>query len=539
MAESYNTNLPHVAISYLKELHVPVTVTSLKKQLNESPWFPSLYSLSSTFERFHITHQVFKVEAENIDNLTPPFIAYLKNQTTGKDFVLVTSVSENEVHFIAENKIPKKISKEVFFNNWENIVLKAQPDEKSGEKDFVINRRKEQIKSNKSKALIGGSVLIFLATIFFFLQPLPVQFLIPASLLLLLKITGLATVVLLLIYEIDKSNAFVKSICTAGKETNCGAVLQSTASKILGMSWSEAGFFYFASTFLFLIFPGIDFSTKMVVLSIANIIAVPYILFSIYYQWKVVRQWCPLCVTVQAILALEFIWSIAYFWSHSSLSFAPLPVAHWFLPIAYCLTLPMVTWFILKPLIIKAKEEPIYEDAYKRLQYNPETFNNLLQQQSSAPEGYQNIGIEIGNPVAEITIIKVCNPYCGPCAKAHPVLDEIIHNNKNVKLKLIFTASNNEKDIGVVARHLLAINEKHDAEQTVRALDDWYLADKKNYSIFSAKYPLNGEIKKQEGQIDEMRKWCDEAEITYTPTIFVNGKRLPENYKIEELKYIL
>ena len=535
MAESYNTNLPHVAISYLKELHIPVNVTTLKKQLNENPWFPSLYSLSSTFDRFHIPHQAFKLDAENIDNLTPPYIAYLKNQTTGKDFVLVKSVSDNEVHFIAENNTPKKVTKEDFLKNWEHIVLQAERDEKSGEKDFVINRRKEQIKSNKSKLLIGGSVLIFLTTIFFSLQSLPVPFIMAASLLMLIKMAGLAVAVLLLIYEIDKSNAFVKSICSAGKQTNCGAVLQSKASKIFGMSWSEAGFFYFASTFLFLLFPGVDFITKVFLLSIANCLAVPYIFFSIYYQWKVVKQWCPLCLTVQAVLAFEFIWTIINFWSHPSLPVASLPVAYWLLPITYCLILPIVTWYIAKPLILKAKEQPVFEAAYKRLLYNPETFNNLLQQQSSAPDGYQNIGIEIGNPEAENTIIKVCNPYCGPCAKAHAVLDEIILKNNNVKLKLIFTASNDKGDVrGIAARHLLAINEKHNAEQTMRALDDWYLEDKKDYEVFAALYPMNGEIKKQEGQINEMSKWCYKAEITHTPTIFINGNRLPEQYKIDE-----
>ena len=146
MAESYNTNLPHVAISYLKELNIPVTATSLKKQLNESPWFPSLYSLSSTFERFHIPHQAFKLEAENLDKLTPPFIAYLKNQTTGKDFVLLTSVSDTEVHLLAENKKPKKVAKEDFLKNWEHIVLQAARDEKSGEKDFGPNRENTIIK---------------------------------------------------------------------------------------------------------------------------------------------------------------------------------------------------------------------------------------------------------------------------------------------------------------------------------------------------------------------------------------------------------
>lgn len=50
---------------------------------------------------------------------------------------------------------------------------------------------------------------------------------------------------------------------------------------------------------------------------------------------------------------------------------------------------------------------------------------------------------------------------------------------------------------------------------------------------------MNEELKKQEEEIDKMRAWCDEAEITFTPTIYVNGYRLPEKYKVEELKYIL
>ena len=364
------------------------------------------------------------------------------------------------------------------------------------------------------------------------------NFIASAASMLAIKTLGLSVSVLLLIYEVDKSNAFVKSICTAGKQTNCGAVLQSKASKFLGMSWSEAGFFYFVSTFLFLLFPGINFLTKVCILSIANCLAVPYILFSIYYQWKVVKEWCPLCLMVQAILLLELIWSVANFWLH--LPIASLPISYCLLPIVYCLSLPIVLWYVVKPLILKAKDEPVYKAAYKRLLYNPETFNHLLQQQAAAPDGYQNIGITIGNPDAANTIIKVCNPYCGPCAKAHPLLHEIMQHNNNIKLKLIFTASNDATDRrGIVAKHLLAINEKHNAVQTQLALDDWYLADKKDYNAFAAKYPVNGELNKQEKQIEYMNTWCKEAGITATPTLFINGHRLPDNYSLNELKYIL
>jgi len=65
------------------------------------------------------------------------------------------------------------------------------------------------------------------------------------------------------------------------------------------------------------------------------------------------------------------------------------------------------------------------------------------------------------------------------------------------------------------------------------------LADKKDYEAFSVKYPMNGELKQQDGKVEAMAQWCDEAEITHTPTIFINGYRLPENYGVEELKFIL
>lgn len=344
MAESYHTNLINVATSYLKELGIKVTQTSLKESLLENPFFPSLYSLSSTFERFQVSNKAFKIDKQNFENLTPPFLAYVSRQTTGKDFVLVTSVTENEIEYIAENKKIQKVAKDDFLKNWQNIVLQAEPDEKSGEKNFVINRRKEIADTNKSNALIASSALIFAATLFFFLHSLPVHFIASAFVLLIIKMIGLAATVLLLIYEIDKSNAFVKGICTAGTQPNCGAVLQSKASKILGMSWSEAGFFYFASTFLFLLFPGISFIAKICVLSIANCLAAPYILFSVYYQWRVVKQWCPLCLTVQAVLFLELVWAIANYWAHPFLPISSLPIAY--LPIAYCLSLPIVLWYV-------------------------------------------------------------------------------------------------------------------------------------------------------------------------------------------------
>ena len=146
----------------------------------------------------------------------------------------------------------------------------------------------------------------------------------------------------------------------------------------------------------------------------------------------------------------------------------------------------------------------------------------------------------MGNPAATNTIIKVCNPYCGLCAQVHPVIDRLLENNSNVNVQLIFTATDDEKDTRAKpVKHLLAVYEKQDDMLIKKALDDWYLADKKDYDLFAQKYLLNGEIEKQGGKLNAMNTWCEDVKIEFTPTFFVNGHQLPKNYKIDEVKYFL
>jgi len=87
--------------------------------------------------------------------------------------------------------------------------------------------------------------------------------------------------------------------------------------------------------------------------------------------------------------------------------------------------------------------------------------------------------------------------------------------------------------------HLMAIASNGQTEYTRQALDDWYIAEKKEYDAFAAKYPLNGELTKQGQHIKAMQVWAEEEKITHTPTIFINGFELPAAYEVEDLKYVL
>jgi hypothetical protein len=161
----------------------------------------------------------------------------------------------------------------------------------------------------------------------------------------------------------------------------------------------------------------------------------------------------------------------------------------------------------------------------------------LLKTQKNIQENVDGLGILLGTPGAANKIIKVCNPYCSPCAQTHKLIEELIQNNSNVELRMIFTATAEASDRKrLPVSHFLSIAARRDDTLLKEALDDWYLASEKNYELFAAKYPINEDLTAYNGKISAMRMWCDAEGISGTPTIFVNGHELPELYSPNDLK---
>ena len=86
-------------------------------------------------------------------------------------------------------------------------------------------------------------------------------------------------------------------------QTDCNNILESDAAKIGGvLSWSEVGLGYFISNITLLI----CYPSLISYLSIINICALPYTLWSVWYQYKIAKQWCVLCLLVQLLLWVLF-----------------------------------------------------------------------------------------------------------------------------------------------------------------------------------------------------------------------------------------
>ncbi len=532
-------------IHLVKLLGVKVCKTTINNTIQNHPDNATILAIADSLQQWHIDNMVLKTSAEKLAEIPTPFIAH----TNKNNFLTVTHTSNNNITYNNNIGGGKLITTSFsnFINSWSGVVLVAETTDNSGEKLYKQNRQNEVLQILKIPALF----ILALTTIAinsFALYNLTTQSnqLVYYTILTFLKLMGMVVTSLLLWYEVDKANPILQQICTAGSKTNCNAILSSKQSKLFGsISWSEIGFFYFTGSFLFLI---LNPTASFQIIRLLNILALPYTIFSVFYQWRVAKQWCVLCLAVQALLVSEFIVAL----STSQLKSIPLinqltnqPINPSFILIPnlqflISFLLPLLFWYTLKPNLLKAQENKRNKRSIMRLKYDTRIFNALLPKQKQIVETTNGLGIEIGNPNAENTIIKVCNPYCGPCATAHPEIEAILEANPNVKAKIIFTASNKPNDPLVQpVKHLLAIAAQNIEAQTKQALDDWYLAKEKKYDEFALKYPLNGELEKQGFAVEKMNEWCTKTDISFTPTIFINGYQMPDVYSVKDLKYLL
>jgi thiol-disulfide isomerase/thioredoxin len=535
MFNRYEPNVK-IIVAFLKLLDVKVNSKTIDDTLQNHPDWPSLLCISDSLNVWNISNAAGKVEPSEIDQLPTPFLAYIGHAENPLE--IVTDISENEVRLYStkQNRVLTE-SKETFLKRWNGIYLIAEKNEQSGEKDFEITRRKSFIKSLVPVLLFVLVTMISGLFLHLNIELSEMNAVAPIYFQYLILFAGVIVTSLLLWYEIDSNNPLLHKVCTGIVKGNCDAILSGKQSKLLSwLSWSEVGFFYFAGGFLTLLFIT-PLTDSLSIIGTLNILALPYTIFSIYYQGRVAKQWCVLCLSVQALLVFGGINVIANEILLPSDQFSVDVIVKSIL----LYLIPVLLWYVLKPYLLKLQEAKNTKREYLRIKFNTEIFDTLLKKQKQIAVSTDGIGIDLGNPNATNTLIKVCNPYCGPCAKAHPKIEKLMEEIPDLKVKIIFTTPNApNSDAFKVVSHFLSIQDQSNSEENIKqALDDWYLSDKKDYEQFATKYPTTVDHGNQTGKIEAMFNWCNKVDIRFTPTIFINGYQLPEAYDIADLQYFL
>ncbi|MFA6087767.1 cysteine peptidase family C39 domain-containing protein [Mucilaginibacter sp.] len=516
-----------VLIELLRLLGSPVTATEVINELNIHPDYPNLLALNDVLNNFGIESGAYRINSDELPGVPCPFIAHTRK--SGTEFLLVKSLDTNTVTVTDQNKKDYKIDVKEFENIFDGVVLVPETNETT----LSQNKTSGSFSIEKIRYPLAIA-LLFIAFIAGVVLHSSVFMSWQNALAWLFKTGGLAVSVLLLIQSIDKNNPLVQTLCRGNNKANCNTILSSKAANVFeGLTWSEVGFFYFAGTWLTLMFSGGSIA-MLQILAILNILSLPYTVYSIYYQARVAKQWCVLCCTVQVLLWLEFVPLVISF----TQPFEFLNATGWF-NLLICMTLPVATWLLLKPLLLKAQQVKPLKDQLRQFKYNGELFNSLLKEQPKYAMPAEEWSIVLGNVEAENIITMVSNPYCPPCAKVHDVLNDWLNHNPDIQARIVFTADNSEKDIKTpVTRHLMALNQLPDKAIVKQALHDWYNQKQKNYEAWAKLYPV--QLNKADFvQLDKQKAWCQLAEIKATPTLLVNGYVLPNAYQIKDIKYML
>lgn len=515
----YNDPLVKVISIFSKLLGLKVTDVSVGNYVLSHPNYPSLLTISDFLSKWSIPNASFKFSEKGVDKLPKPFIAYV-----GNEFTVVSEVTGDKIsYYDSKGKYHDEL-KDDFLSRWNGISLLAEPSNIK-ESNYDVKKFIGALSLVRLPALISVLLIICGIRIFFFTGDNNFIF----STLLGLKLFGVLISLLLLWMEIDKYNPAIPKICNgAGPKVNCDAILNSKYSKIFPwLSLSEVGFFYFMGTFIALV---ID-DKFMPYMTLMNIAALPAIPLSLGYQGIVVKKWCLYCVSIQLTLLFEFL--LAYADDFSTLRGFHTSVQD-IVSLFFFFLLPIAIWYIYKYYVDVSRD---YKDAkfeLKRLKSNIDVFNLFAKSEkkfSIYPEG---LGITLGNWNSPKKLIKVCNPYCTPCSKAHPEIVSLLENNFEVKI--IYDIGPNDYDTFIPARHLLAIYARGDEAYTLEALGNWYIYGDKNYQNFAEKYPITAqELLNQDEMIAAMRRWCSDNNITFTPTYYFNGSRLPFSYGLKNV----
>ena len=505
----YQNNLEQI----VQKLNLRVSENTLKNAFKFHPDYPSLSALSDILSEWQVDNLAVKISPQQMQEVTFPAIAHIDDGLEGY-FVLLENFENQHITYWDSEKGTITESIEIFTAKWQGVMLLLEINEKSTEPNFAEIHRKYTF-ANAEKWL--GFITLALVGLGGFIISETWQ----NAALWLILVLGTAVSTIILLGEYGIKSPTIEKLCNLNNQTNCDTVLASSGSKLFQyFSWAEIGFWYFVGSIIFTL---ICFFSKQFdyfnTLTIVSMCALPYTIFSVYYQGQIVKKWCTLCLIIQAILVLEFV----VLYNNNSLTISSINSVYLLI---ISLLIPTALWGFIKPSLEKAAALPDLERSVMTYKYNTNLFTNHLENQRYIHTGVSHI--TAGNPEASVLITMVSNPFCGPCAKAHEALEKLLGGYADyMKVEFIFTGNAQSEE---VIKHLCSLPEAQQNE----ALHEWYKII--NYEEWAVKYPAKFS-QEAENQLLKHREWSNQAEISHTPTFFINGKELVSPYKIEDLKY--
>lgn len=502
---------------WLSLLGVSVEEAYIRQRLLSHPDFPSAFSITSLLDELGIENAVAQLDKDQLHEMATPFLAFVGDE----DFILVSNVAT------VEQSVGN------FWSRWSGIVILAEKPEHIAEPE-VLQNIKNSVKAMRIKRMFASSLVVLLGVLAAW------QLSMSASILFIVNLTGLVVCGSIVLRELGVVSGVSKKLCGERDTTGCDTVLSSkTATLLPGIKLSDAGVAFFAGTVILLLmssFSGAAFRQAAgAIMGTLYFASFPFTLFSIYYQAKVIKSWCRMCLLVVALLWVNVfvqLWGGAEIYSADVVNI---------LAAAALFVLPGAVWLLIRQILNQRHALTIDNLRLQRFYRNPELLKaHLLTQEqvNTTPRPYD---FQIGNAGAPCQLIVVSSHFCGHCAETFRMLQRLLAKHGNTfGITLRFLDNNPANGNGrkaSVQRHMLQYalpieGFLNDPEKVERMLEAWYAT--MNIDTFRKLYPVKNLID-VDFILERQREWARAARIAETPTVIINGYKLGSPYSADDL----
>ncbi|MBS1628386.1 MAG: thioredoxin domain-containing protein [Bacteroidetes bacterium] len=358
---------------------------------------------------------------------------------------------------------------------------------------------------------------------------------------LLLYAAGIFISRLLVLYVIDKNNTTTAKWCSVSGKFNCNAVLTSPFSKLSKyIHLADIALAYYTTGLLLTVLSLIN-GYKNECLAVGffpSTLLFAFTFFLLLYQSFIIKSWCKLCLLLTAIIWLQQLVEIIYVANIGSINEAieSDKFISFICNALFCVLISS-TWLVLKPYILKAKETEQTRKQITKWKTNVHLFNTILKQQRFIETPTWSDDFVIGNAAAKLQLTTAFNPYCPACSYEYKMLKEILklypnHIGLTVKFRVITAIKSKHTE---AVQYLLHEYFSQATENRINILEQWF--DKHDLQVLKEKY---GNINEQYKELmQKHEQWFNNAQITHTPTLFVNGYEFPQPFNLRDFKILI
>jgi uncharacterized membrane protein len=489
-----------------------VDKTFCKEEVTSHPDYPALTALVDFLDIGGMSYSAVQSDATYIDQFSYPLLAHLAIPGASQ----MRMVKNIEEWSIAKDSL----------QYWSGVVV--QPVKGSS---WACNKNTAYIqKKLKNRVFISGWALIGLI--------LYINSIIEYPNLLMntfgfLSLAGLLISLALVSMELGLTSQIVKQICGTISPKGCEKVVKNKYAKgYAGITIADISLAYFATQFpMYLIsclYHGLGGSLLLVAFA-----GIFISIGSIYVQSQKIKAWCALCLGVVSVLMAQCVIAMFLF-SFVSVDFG---LIAW--PIG--LTIALIIELPIKDLIKSNLFSRIELSKFKKWRQDPTLFHQQWNVQQSVDQSIWSEDLIIGNRNADIQITVACNPYCVPCANAHVQLDRLLDNHgEKIAVKMRFLSFGVEEKDSPHATAVAAILRKASTltkgEDLREMLSDWF--HHMNFDTWNQKWQVSSD-KPVKDRLAMHSEWVSKSNIESTPTFFINGKKLPDRYSLEDVELLI